>query len=100
MMQMADEIEGGAILETRLDKSIMNRKWSRRVWEAARKYEGYMVHMAVNGESYDLKERVNTFRIYQSDAGMGLIVVSPGEKATAAALEIYRMFNPEAENAG
>jgi len=86
--------EGNITIETVLNREIMNRKWSKKIWEAAKKYQDYSIEMIVRDERYNLADRRDIFFVYTSEANRGLIVVSKGEDASTAALMMYYLFNP------
>ena len=87
--------EGNITIETKLNKEIMNRKWARKVWETAIENQDYSIRMLVKGEEYNLADRKDIFRVYQSQANRGLLIISGKENADITGLVMYYLFNPE-----
>lgn len=90
--EIKEDKDGNITIEAVLNREIMNRKWSKKVWEAARRYQDYSVEMIVRDQRYNLADRRDIFFIYASEANRGLIVVSKGEDAGTAALTMYYLF--------
>ena len=87
--------DGNVTIETKLRKEIMDRRWARKVWETATENRDYSIRMVVKGEEYSLADRRDIFRIYQSEANRGLLIVSGRDDADITGLVMYYLFNPE-----